>query len=310
MSFQLLENESMARHTTFGVGGPARWFVNLGQATNSPQLMELIQADQPEVFILGGGSNLLVSDSGFDGLVVKMTDQSFNIMGSKIIASAGASLASVAMEATRLGLSGLEWAVGVPGTIGGAVRGNAGCFGGDMSQVTALVQFIDLNTGETQHLTATELGFDYRFSIFVSRGKWLITQVVLQLTPDEVTACQQRQAEFLQAKRQKQPLGQKCAGSVFKNPSSSEFVLTSDIPVTMLEQDVVPAGFLIESVNLKSHLIGDAIISPKHANFIINLGQATSADIVSLMELAKKRVRERYGVILNPEVQFLGSMEK
>ena len=170
MSFQLLENESMARHTTFGVGGPARWFVNLGQATNSPQLMELIQADQPEVFILGGGSNLLVSDSGFDGLVVKMTDQSFNIMGSKIIASAGASLASVAMEATRLGLSGLEWAVGVPGTIGGAVRGNAGCFGGDMSQVTALVQFIDLNTGETQHLTATELGFDYRFSIFV-RGR-------------------------------------------------------------------------------------------------------------------------------------------
>ena len=305
MALALFEHEPLARHTIYRIGGPARWFARIRDDHDVREALEFARTNKLPFFILGGGSNVLISDEGFNGLVMKMENKDFEIKGNKVIASAGALLAMVAYKASQAGLSGLEWAYGVPGVIGGAVKGNAGAFGGDMSDVVALVEAIDPVTGEIHHLGKDDLNYGYRSSIFFSKP-WVITHAILQLTPSDPEACMARLQECAQAKKDSQPLGGFCAGCTFRNPLLSSLSNPSSIPLAVIRGDRVPAGYLIEQTGLKHTVVGDAMFSLKHANFIVNRGAATASDVMQLIAMAKNRVSNMFGVVLEEEIRIIG----
>ena len=305
MPLALFENEPLSRHTTWKIGGPARWFARIRDDRDLKEALDLMRSTGVPLAILGGGSNVLVSDEGFPGLVLSMEDKSIELKGTKVVAAAGAILAMVAHKATKAGLTGLEWAYGVPGTVGGAIKGNAGAFGGETAKVIALVEVVDPATSERMHLGANDLSYSYRHSIFFEKP-WIITHGIYQLAAEDPEVCAERMRQCLEQKKMSQPLGAACAGSTFRNPHKSKFLDPSLIPAIFAERETVPAAWLIEQVGLKNHIVGGAIFSPKHANFIINMGDATAKDVRTLIEMARRKVRAYFGVMLSEEVRYIG----
>lgn len=287
----LLSNETMAWHTSFRVGGAADHYARV---TDMNQLAQAIffAADRGlPIFVLGGGSNILVSDNGIRGLVIenRIQDVKVDCQG-RMRASSGAPLASLARLAGRRGLSGLEWAAGIPGTLGGAIVANAGAFGKGIADALAWVGVLSPECTEVI-LCGSELGFDYRTSSFKSNGhkreQTIILEAELTLRPEARETVEASFKEFIRRRRQTQPVGP-CAGSIFKNPPGDY------------------AGRLIEAAGLKGHRIGDAQISPKHANFVVNLGDARAADVASLIEIARTRVVDQFGIRLDLEIEMVG----
>ncbi len=295
--------EPLARHTTFHIGGPADLYATASTIAQLERLAETAAAHAIPTMILGGGSNILVSDAGVRGLVIvnqardirlAVADSATRNQQSErplIIADSGVSLAGMARWAIKNGLSGLEWAVSVPGTVGGAVIGNAGAHGGDIAGNLAYALVVYPGQGRRQ-LTKDELEFTYRSSL-------LKTQIATGETPPVVLAAgfevQQgdiaemtaRADGFLAKRRASQPV-EPSAGSIFRNPPGDY------------------AGRLIEALGLKGHRIGGAQISPRHANFIVNVEAALAADVVSLIDLMRWRVFEQFGIELIPEILFAG----
>lgn len=280
----LKKNESLAKHTTFGIGGPADWFC---EAKTTEEVVEAVtaarKAEIPS-FILGKGSNLLVADEGFRGLVIAIRNTQYVIRNTEIIAEAGAPLAELVEMAAKSGLSGLEFAVGIPGTIGGAIAGNAGTANKWIGDLVEKVEVLG-EDGEIHQLPTSECQFGYRTSRF-KKTKEVILRVWLRLKKDEPKMIKKKMAEFW-AKRKNQPI-QKSVGSVFKNPPGKS------------------AGWFIDQCGLKGTRIGDAQISPKHANFIVNLGQASCQDVLKLISLAKEKVKQKFGVVLDEEIKIVG----
>lgn len=281
------KDEPMAAHTTFGIGGAADLFL----APGSPELMRvaLTAAKEAEVpvFLLGNGSNLLVSDRGIEGAVIStagLKDISRN--KTALTAGAGVKLASLCLAARDAGLAGLEFAYGIPGTVGGALFMNAGAYGGEMKDV---VRSAEVLTAASELLTraASEMALGYRTSCFKTNGD-IILSVTVSLTPDDPAAITARMQDYMARRRDKQPLEYKSAGSTFKRPAGHY------------------AGTLIEECGLKGTHIGDAEVSEKHAGFIINKGNATAAEVSALIERVQKTVSERTGVLLEPEVIAVG----
>lgn len=305
MMFQPSENEPLSKHTTFAIGGPARWFFRVKEYQGIKNIVQWLGKEQVPYFTLGGGSNVLAYDHGFDGLVIKMEDRTCEVKGNLITASAGAILAVVAHKASEAGLSGLEWAFGVPGTIGGAVRGNAGAFGKSIADVLVMAEIIDVNSGDIIRCTPDELHFSYRTSLLKQKKHWIVTHALLKLTQSDVATSRERLRSFVEQKRERQPLGAACAGCVFKNVPVDSFPSRADIPIEFLEKGFIPASYLIEKANLKNHIIGKAIVSPKHGNFIINQGGARAQDVLDLIALAKGRTRETFGILLQEEIQYI-----
>ncbi|HID62089.1 MAG TPA: UDP-N-acetylmuramate dehydrogenase, partial [Anaerolineae bacterium] len=247
-------------------------------------------------FLLGSGTNVLVSDRGIRGLVIenRARGSRFEIRGEEAIlwAEAGALLKDLAEESVQRGLAGLEWAVGIPGTVGGAVVGNAGAYGGYVSDILAQVTILRANGG-IQELRSGEVGFGYRTSRFkaANREQRAVQPVILvaqfKLHPESVKALRERVAEYTRQREARQP-SEPSAGSVFKRTAQ------------------YPAGFLIEQAGLKGKRIGDAQISPKHANFIVNLGQARAGDVKALMDMARETVLKQFGIELELEQELVG----
>ncbi len=286
-------DEPMARHTTFGIGGPTDFYAI---ATTGAQLKELTRtarAAAVPVFVLGSGSNLVVGDGGIRGVVIESRATAVaeaRIVGSEIRldAESGASLAKLARTTADQSLTGLEWAAGIPGSLGGAVVYNAGAYGGCLADVLTRIDVLEPDGRETT-IFAEELGLAYRSSAF-TRGL-LIERVILgvefRLEEGNRDAARAR-IEQLEAKRKRtQPRGRN-AGSIFKNPSSH------------------PAWWLIDKVGLRGHRIGDAVISEKHTNWIINQGSARATEVHALMRLAGERVRDTFGIELHAEVALVG----
>jgi UDP-N-acetylenolpyruvoylglucosamine reductase len=277
----------IARLTTVGTGGPARWFA---RPTDVEQLRELLHWRGEcgiEMAVIGLGSNLLAADEGFDGLVVRLAGELAAIErdGEQIHCGGGASLAAVVKRATGWGLSGIEFGCAIPGTVGGAVRMNAGAYGGEMKDV--LEQALVLDADGERRGGPAELELRYRGSN-VAPGE-VVAQAHLRLRPGDTDAIAATVREMQRRRREAQPAGVRTFGSVWKNPSEE-----------------LGAGRLLEESGLKGFQIGGARISPVHANFIENVdGTATSADVVALMAEARRRARER-GVELEHEVQMLG----
>lgn len=284
---EILREEPMARHTTFRVGGPARRMARPASAEEAAALLRLAESEGWPVLVVGNGSNLLAADGGIDVLVVH-TGKLAGVerAGERSVrAGAGLSLARLAAFAQREGLGGLEFAHGIPGSLGGAVCMNAGAYGGEMGQVTAAVTAWMPGQG-VRTLTGEALGFGYRRSAF-GDGRAVVLEAELALEPGDRAEIGARMEELGRRRREKQPLEFPSAGSTFKRPEGHF------------------AGGLIDQCGLKGFRIGGAQVSEKHAGFVINAGGATCADVLALIGHIQKTVRERTGVELETEVKIL-----
>ena len=278
-------DEPMKNHTTFKVGGNAQVFVTVNSKEELSVLMKYISSENISYFILGKGSNLLVSDSGIKGVVITLSGEFSDIKimdGNKIVAGAGASLMKLCRFAQENSLSGLEFAYGIPGSVGGAVFMNAGAYGGEMKDCLASADYITPQ-GEAGTFTKDELNLGYRTSVFRNKN-YIITSCTLSLKEDNREIIKGKMDELLGRRKSKQPLEYPSAGSTFKRPEGAF------------------AGTLIESCGLKGYTIGGACVSEKHAGFIINKGGATFEDIDSLIKEVQKKVKDETGYFLETEV--------
>ncbi|MEW6171461.1 MAG: UDP-N-acetylmuramate dehydrogenase [Bacillota bacterium] len=285
---KVLYNEPLKNHTTWRIGGPAEVMVEPACREDIALLVDYCRTNGLPLTVIGNGSNLLVSDSGLKGVMLKIGDAlgHVSIAGERIIAGAGAKLGRVAAIAQAAGLGGLEFAVGIPATIGGAVTMNAGANGAAMADVVETVTVIDTRLGE-QVLSREELDFGYRTS-GLQRLAAVVTETALKMTPCNPIEIRRRSEEYLRKRRGSQPLDCPSAGSVFKNPPGEA------------------AGRLIELAGGKGLRVGDAAVSEVHANFIVNLGNARASDVWSLIKKVREMVQEKFGVFLELEVRVIG----
>ncbi len=284
----LLE-EPMKLYTTFKTGGPAELFIVPDGEEELKAVLSLCSESGVEIFILGKGSNLLVSDEGIRGRAVIYVGEGFDFIREIddciFEAGAGTSVAAICKYALSKSLSGLEFAYGIPGSVGGAAFMNAGAYGGEVKDVIKLCKHIDTK-GKKGQFKADELDFSYRHSIY-SGGGYVITSVVFRLKKGEKSDIEAAMQDFISRRKDKQPLEYPSAGSVFKRPEGYF------------------AGALIEQSGLKGKKIGGAMVSEKHAGFIINYDNATTADVVNLIKHCQKTVKEKFSVDLETEIRFI-----
>lgn len=281
-----VRNEPMAPHTSLRVGGPADYFVLVASESDLIGAITVAREHELPVFVLGGGTNLLVSDRGMRGVVLENAWSEESIDGTTIAAASGTPYAHVAAVAARSGILGLEWMATVPGTVGGGVHGNAGAFGKETADDLIDAVLMDMN-GDTWTEAATDLGFAYRTSKL--QGTPIVClRARFRGMPGDRAEAVRRIKEMANERAAKQPLAQPNTGSIFRNPPG-DF-----------------AGRLIEAAGLKGRRVGGAMVSEKHANFIVNTGEATALEIWELMQACQREVHERFGVDLVPEVERVG----
>ena len=279
--------EPMKKHTTFRVGGPADVLVQPDE-TALAAILALCRQYHVSYSFIGNGSNLLVGDKGIRGVVIEMTDPMGNIEvdGTKITAQAGAMLSKIANTAASNGLGGMEFAAGIPGSVGGAVVMNAGAYGGEMKDIIGRVYVLDEN-GAQLELDRDALDLGYRHSC-IPEKKYIVTKVVLELVPRNEAEIRSEMKELNEKRAEKQPLQYPSAGSTFKRPEGYF------------------AGKLIMDAGLRGYQVGGAQVSEKHCGFVINKGDATAADICQLMRDVSDKVQAQFGVVLEPEVKMIG----
>ena len=279
--------EPMKKHTTFRVGGPADVLVQPDETTLAA-VLGLCRQHNVSYSFIGNGSNLLVGDKGIRGVVIEMTDPMGNIEvdGTKITAQAGAMLSKIANTAASNGLGGMEFAAGIPGSVGGAVVMNAGAYGGEMKDIIEKVYVLDEN-GAQLELDRDALDLGYRHSC-IPEKKYIVTKVVLELVPRNEAEIRSEMKELNEKRAEKQPLQYPSAGSTFKRPEGYF------------------AGKLIMDAGLRGYQVGGAQVSEKHCGFVINKGDATAADICQLMRDVSDKVQAQFGVVLEPEVKMIG----
>ena len=289
------KNVSLANYTTFKIGGPAKYFYI---AKTKQDLIKAIKAAKElglPFFVLGGGSNLLVSDKGYDGLVInfQFSISNFQLISNskifKVVVGAGLPLGKLVSASAEKSLTGLEWAVGIPGTVGGAIRGNSGAFEKSISNIVKEVEVLEItedNSPQIKILKNKDCKFQYRDSIFKHNSNLIILSAEIQLKKGDKKEIQKKIKEHLKQRKKTQPLGFPSAGSIFKNPKGFS------------------AGELIEKCGLKGKKINGAQISEIHSNFIVNLGKAKSKDVEKLIKLIKQKVKQKFGIVLEEEIEI------
>lgn len=285
---RVFSSEPMKKHTSFRIGGPADYFVMPKSYEEVAEAIAVCKEEQVPYSIVGNGSNLLVSDAGYRGVVIQIFREMSEVQveGNCIRAQAGASLAKIAAAALDAELAGFEFAAGIPGTLGGACVMNAGAYGGEMRDVLVNVTVLD-ESGKVVKLEKADLELGYRTSIIARKG-YIVLGAELELkhgSPDEI---RELMNELKEKRISKQPLEYPSAGSTFKRPEGHF------------------AGKLIQDAGLRGFRVGDAMVSEKHCGFVINAGEATAAEVNSLMKQVSERVQEQFGVALEPEVKRLG----
>lgn len=290
---RILENESMAKHISFRVGGCADYYVNCTDRKELSSLLSFLTEEGVPHMLIGNGSNLLFRDSGYRGVIIHLEGefQDCEVQGDTVIAGSGKLLSSVSSLAAKSGLAGMEFASGIPGSIGGAIYMNAGAYGGEMKDIVTRVWLMSPDGKEETVRTGTEMEFAYRNSCLQRTGE-IVTKVELKLQPEDAEAIQARIAELTEKRVQKQPVNFPSAGSTFKRPAEGY------------------AAALIQESGLKGISVGGAEVSEKHSGFIINKGGATATDVLQLMELVEKKVYEDSGIHLEPEVRIIGEEDE
>ena len=282
-----LENEPMKKHTSYGIGGPAKAFIVPKDKEELSKILSFCNINQISTYFIGSGSNLLVSDNGFDGVVITPNKVLKNLFfnKNKVIAESGVMLGKLVKECIKKNLTGLESLVGVPGTLGGALVMNAGAFGHEISNYILSVDVMKMN-GDVHTLNNSEIDFSYRFSTF--RRDEFILQASFEFPIGYSEEIQKNRIKASKGRKSSQPLRFRSAGSVFKNPTK------------------YPAGYLIDKAGLKGTRVGDAEISNHHANFFINHGRAKANDIIELIRLARLEVFKKFGIKLDLEIKTIG----
>jgi UDP-N-acetylenolpyruvoylglucosamine reductase len=286
---------SLARLTTVRIGGPADYFARPDSEQALVQLLAWAEREGLELGVVGSGSNLLVADAGFRGLVLKLVGELAGLEreGDRLVAGGGARLPSISAKAAGWGLSGIEFGVNIPGTVGGAVRMNANAYGGELAKVLESVSVCTAAGAEQRR--PEQLGFRYRSSNLGSRE--IVSRASFQLTPAEPSEVKRTMASMRERRREAQPSGIKTFGSTFVNPGNELAKGRS-------------AGQLLDAAGCRGLTSGGARLSEKHANFVENFDDASAADVLAVMSAARRRVHERFGVTLEPEVQTLGELER
>ena len=284
-------DEPMSSHCTFRAGGTAKYYVIPDEYKKVRDVLRLCVEENIPYYVIGNGSNLLVQDDGFDGVIIEIDSAlaKIEINGNEIVAKAGAKLSKIAVKALSESLTGFEFAHGIPGNLGGAVTMTAGAYGGEMKDVLKWVKVLD-NNGEMKTLKAEELELGYRTSIIV-KEKMIVLEACIELHEGNRDEIEMHMKELMAKRKEKQPLEYPSAGSTFKRPEGYF------------------AGKLIQEAGLKGYRVGGAMVSEKHSGFVINYDNATATDIINLMKDVRKKVYEEFQVTLEPEVKILPAVK-
>jgi UDP-N-acetylmuramate dehydrogenase len=282
-----LKDEAMAKHTSYGIGGPAKAYITPRDKDDLSQILQFANQHGIATYFVGSGSNLLVADEGIDGLVITLGKslKRLEITGTTVFAESGVMLGKMVKECISRNLSGVESMIGVPGTLGGALVMNAGAFGGEISNYLKHVTVMKMNGQEKQYQPG-DISFSYRHSTFPDDE--IVISAEFELIQSDKKTVQEKRSVASGGRKATQPLKFRSAGSIFKNPEEGA------------------AGYYIDQAGLKGTKVGDAEISPIHANFFVNHGGAKASDVVTLIRLARKMVQEKFGIMLDLEVKPLG----
>lgn len=286
---RILADEPMKNHTSFKIGGNADFIAEPENENQIIALLKVLAENNIPYFVMGNGSNILVGDKGIRGVVIKLADSmsDCSVNGNEISAGSGIKLSRLAKTALDNSLGGMEFASGIPGTLGGAVYMNAGAYGGEMKDIVKSVTYIDTKTLDVKTIDSKDCDFDYRHSVF-SSGDKIITGATLKLDKKDKNEIAALMKDLSERRTSKQPLDKPSAGSTFKRPTGYF------------------AGTLIQDAGLKGKRIGGAEVSTKHSGFIINADGATARDVLDLVEYVKKEVKDKFGVELEPEIKTVG----
>jgi len=315
-------NEPLSKHCTYKIGGDAEVFVEPRSSDQLVEVFKYIVDNNLPYFILGGGANVLLPDAGIKGVVLHPQNREIIVVGTKVSVGAGLPLAKLASETAGNGLTGLEWVIAVPGTLGGAVRGNAGAFGGEIKDTLVSARVFDGK--EVKELSNQELDFRYRSSrIKDNNGKEIVIDAIFELRKGDASEAKAKVKELLRKKFASQPMGDLCAGCLFKNiellPGKEELSSASKGSPTekffadiksnhpeFIENGKVPAGWIIDKLGFKDREPYKGIkVSEKHANFLVNVGGGTEAAVKEVVEMIKKEAKDVYGIELEEEVEFV-----
>jgi UDP-N-acetylmuramate dehydrogenase len=306
------KNKIIAPLTNFKIGDKALYFITLENLEDIYDFLELKEKFNLPIFILGGGTNLLFDK--FNGFVIKTNFKNFEILEPYTLRIGANFLVSEVLEKLcEMGFSGFEWAGGLPGEIGGAIRGNAGCFGGEIKDLVIGVEALNLKTGEIKIFKKEEIEFEYRNSFFKKNKEWLILSGIFKFNQGDKEKIKKEIEEKINYRKERHPLEYPNAGSIFKNinfEKAPEKLKNLALEKNKVKDDpfpVIPTAFVISELGLKGFKIGKAQISEKHANFIINLGGATFKDVYSLIDYIKKKVEDEFEVKLEEEIEIVKS---
>lgn len=304
------KNIPLSRYTSFGIGGPADCFIEAAGPIEIAESIEFAEREKIPYFVMGGGTNLLFSDAGYRGLVIRISDGGLAVHGTVIQAGSGITLKELTEKACAQGLSGMENLAGIPGSLGGAVRGNAGAFGTEIGDLIRRVKAFNRGTSMVQEFSREQCGFSYRNSVFKQDDALIILSAEIELAQGGVPQAIKREMDRIIATREsKHSQSAKCAGSFFMNPEVSDAKLREEFAKdtgSEAKDAKLPAGWLIDHVGLRGKHVGGAKVSDQHPNYIVNTGGATAEDVIMLVSLIKRKVRDELNVRLREEVQMVG----
>ena len=300
------EGTLLSRYTRFGIGGPAEVYAETADEQSFMQAFALAQSSGADYTVIGDGTNLIVSDAGFPGIVLRFTARHIHSHGTNVRAHAGAELQTVVDQCIDLGLKGIETMTGIPGSLGAAVYGNAGAYGHSIEERIRHVRFFD--GSEVRVFGRAECEFHYRESIFKRHKDWIIFSAVLEMDPAPADELRKTATEIFQIRLAKYPPTMKCAGSIFKNLILAELPIgvRRQIPERVIREGKAPSAYFLEQVGAKGMRSGDIQVAEYHANLIYNAGQGTARELCEIIGELKSRVRERFGLELEEEVQYVG----
>ncbi|MGE5487489.1 MAG: UDP-N-acetylmuramate dehydrogenase [bacterium] len=305
-TLHVLKDVPLRSYTRFGIGGPADLYAEADRVEPFVEALNAVRASGVPHLAIGSGTNLIISDEGFRGVVLRFTARTISVAGERIAADAGAELQDVVDCAIANGLKGLETMAGIPGSLGAAVYGNAGAYGHSISELVEKVRFFD---GERERVFRNEdCHFAYRDSIFKRNKSWIIFSARLLLKPGDPAELRRRADEIMAVRNAKFPPSMKCAGSVFKNLLLAELPpeVAAQVPPYVIKEGKVPAAWFLEQAGAKGLSRGDIHVADYHANLLYNAGEGTARDLTALIAELKRRVRERFGIELEEEVQYVG----
>jgi UDP-N-acetylmuramate dehydrogenase len=298
----------LSDHTRFGIGGPAALYVEAASEPAFCAALRIAQSSGASYIVIGAGTNLIVSDDGFDGIVLRLTANQISSEGTLVRAEAGVELQALVDYSIEHGLRGLETMTGIPGSVGAAIYGNAGAYGHSIEERVERVRFLDCDV--TRSFAAPECQFRYRESIFKQQKDWIILGVELRMTPAPAAELRKTADDILKVRLEKYPASMKCAGSIFKNLILADLPdgVRRQIPDRVVREGKAPSAYFLEQVGAKGMRLGGVRVADYHANLIYNDGGGTARDLCALIIDLKSRVRAQFGLDLEEEVQYVGRL--